>query len=102
MFLVIADDLTGAAEMGGVAVRHGLEAEVQIGSILESRAEVVAVDTDSRSCPEEEAAGRIRALGLPQSGWVFKKVDSVLRGHVMAELAADASSRAEQDLAGSL
>jgi uncharacterized protein YgbK (DUF1537 family) len=92
MIAVIADDLTGAAELGGIALRHGLTSEVQTEFHPTDEAEVIVIDTDSRSCPPEEAAARIRAQAqeLTSIGfdWLYKKVDSVLRGPVVAELEA--------------
>jgi uncharacterized protein YgbK (DUF1537 family) len=66
MMAVIADDLTGAAEMGGIALRHGLAAEIQTTSYIE---------------PGE-------LLEDLEPELVYKKVDSVMRGHILAELEA--------------
>ncbi len=92
MIGVIADDLTGAAELAGVGLRYGLSAEVVSAPETGGDAELVCVDTDSRSCPPEdagcraaEAAGKLRAS---RAEWIYKKVDSVLRGHIVAELEA--------------
>lgn len=92
MIGVIADDLTGAAELGTVGLRHGLRAEiVQHGNPV-GRAGVVCVDTDSRSCAPGEAANRATAAAaaLEAAGarWIYKKVDSVLRGNVTVEVEA--------------
>src|SRR5947209_4950418 len=92
MIGVIADDLTGAAELRGVGLRHGFKAEVIIHGGCKSEADLVCVDTDSRSCTAKEAARRAAAaaLELREAGaeWVYKKVDSVLRGQVVAEVRA--------------
>ncbi len=92
MYVVVADDLSGAAETGGVAVRYGLIAEVALDEIPESRPQALIVDTNTRSLPGRDAAERIVALGpaLEQIRKLrlFKKVDSVLRGPVAAEAAA--------------
>ncbi|HEU0040330.1 MAG TPA: four-carbon acid sugar kinase family protein [Verrucomicrobiae bacterium] len=108
MIGVIADDLTGAAELSGVGLRYGLRAEV-VAAGSESRlpaaprdgpaeagtpnaVDLICVDTDSRAClPAEagrraaEAANRLTAL---RTEWIYKKVDSVLRGHIVVELDA--------------
>lgn len=91
MIAVVADDFTGAAETAGIAFRHGLVAEVQTGGRPSSGADLVVIDTHTRSSPRAdaeravaEAVGRLREAGVD---WVYKKVDSVLRGHVVAELA---------------
>jgi uncharacterized protein YgbK (DUF1537 family) len=92
MIGVIADDLTGAAEIGAVGVRHGLRAEVIGAGRPAADAELVCVDTDSRSCTAAEASGRTLSAAnlLIEAGavWIYKKVDSVLRGQVTAELEA--------------
>lgn len=90
--IVIADDLTGAAEVAGAALRFGLSAEVQIGEFAPSTADVIVVDADSRSLGAEAAFRRVgqltqQAVSMkPQL--LFKKVDSLLRGPVLAELTA--------------
>lgn len=92
MICVIADDLAGAAELGGVALRHGYSAEVQLAFDAGSSAEVICVNTDSRSCAAHEAARRAAQIAMDcrEAGitGVFKKVDSVLRGWVVSELSA--------------
>ncbi|TWT98955.1 DUF1592 domain-containing protein [Neorhodopirellula pilleata] len=90
--IVIADDLTGAAEVAGAALRFGLSAEVQVGQICDSSAEVIVVDADSRSLDPATAIARVfeltvQALAL-RPDVLFKKVDSLLRGPVAAEIAA--------------
>ncbi len=92
MIGVIADDLTGAAELGAAGLRYGLRAEIILGDEIRHSTDLVCVDTDSRSCTPAVAADRtasaashLRALG---ASWIYKKVDSVLRGQVAAELEA--------------
>jgi len=92
LIAVIADDFTGAAELGGVALRYGLTTEVQAEFNAHADADLISVDADTRSCTAEEAARRIVSVAeLCRKGAVervFKKVDSVLRGQVIAELTA--------------
>jgi len=92
MIGVIADDLTGAAEIGAVGWRHGLRAEVVLQGEPSRDAELVCLDTDSRLCPPEEAAQRARkaARVLRNHGaeWIYKKTDSLLRGNVTPEIEA--------------
>ncbi len=89
MIVVIADDLSGAAELAGAARRQGLSAEVQTEFSPATDAEVVCVDTDSRLLSPAEAASRVAAVArrvvAAQPAWLFKKCDSVLRGPVLAE-----------------
>jgi D-threonate/D-erythronate kinase len=90
MIGVIADDLTGAAELGAVGLRHGLRAEIVVKGKPSGEADLVCVDTDSRSCGSEEAGRRAasaaKLLCEAKACWIYKKVDSVLRGQVTAEV----------------
>jgi D-threonate/D-erythronate kinase len=93
MIGVVADDLTGAAEIGAAGWRLGMHAEIlSPGGEPGGVADLVCVDTDSRSCAPEEAAKRAAAAAamLRASGasWIYKKVDSILRGNVMPEIEA--------------
>jgi uncharacterized protein YgbK (DUF1537 family) len=92
MIGVIADDLTGAAELGGIGLRYGLKAEVLIAGKCDGKMDLLCVDTDSRSCTGNEAARRAtaaaRKLRKAGAAWIYKKVDSVLRGNVLAEVSA--------------
>ena len=92
MIAVLADDLSGAAELAGAALRHGLRAEVQTGFDPTSDADVVCVDLGTRSGPVRAAAAAAaeaaRLLAGARPAWIYKKCDSVLRGHVLAELRA--------------
>jgi D-threonate/D-erythronate kinase len=92
MIGVVADDLTGAAELGAVGLRHGLQAEIIEAGQASGEANLVCIDTDSRTCGPKEAGRRAalaaRVLHGCGARWVYKKVDSVLRGQVAAELEA--------------
>ncbi len=92
MIGVIADDLTGAAELGAIGWRHGLRAEIIRSGKPNPASELVCVDTDSRTCEPKLAAKRAAAAAkmLQAAGakWIYKKVDSVLRGQVTAEIEA--------------
>lgn len=92
MIGVIADDLTGAAEIGAIGLRHGLRAEIIQSGKPSGGMDIVCVDTGSRSCDPAEAAKRAAAaaklLRTAGATWIYKKVDSVLRGHVTAEVEA--------------
>lgn len=94
MIVVIADDLTGAGEIGGIGLAYGLKAEIQRQFYSESDAELLIIDTDTRSFSPQEAGQVIRDIArrLNQSclpiEWIYKKTDSVLRGPVASELEA--------------
>jgi len=95
MIVVLADDLSGAAELAGEAVRHGLTAELHTALPLKPGAEVVCFDTNTRLLHPTQAAARVtevaRAVLPLRPGWVFKKCDSALRGSVLAEANAMAA-----------
>ncbi len=142
--LIIADDITGAAEIAGIAWRKGLKVRLMVyqpnmpttplSSWRGAGGEALILATDTRSGTEEEAVKTIEELAtclysgvqecrsvgvqtLPSStsnsstrqlvnlstdasnsstcqlvnsstDIIFKKTDSVLRGHVAAELEA--------------
>jgi hypothetical protein len=90
MIAVIADDLTGAAELAGISLRFGLKVQMCTGELTESNSDVLIVSTDSRSMDIKEALRttslRIHELIAFRPEFIYKKTDSVLRGHVMAEL----------------
>ena len=88
---IVADDLTGALD-SGCAFASTLE-PVIVGLPWRSLpwGRKIAFSTESRDQTEEIATGRVRsavlALNVATAGdaiW-FKKVDSVLRGHAIAE-----------------
>lgn len=91
--IVIADDLTGAAESAAIAHEHGLDAVVLTKMPRTPvDADVLVIDTDTRLARPAVAARRVRNIALrlkrlPHAG-IFKKTDSVLRGPVLAELKA--------------
>jgi uncharacterized protein YgbK (DUF1537 family) len=88
----IADDFTGAAELGGVGVRYALSAEVQTAPGRDSSADLAVVDTDSRDRGPDDARGRAAAaarwLRARRPELAYKKVDSILRGWVRPEVDA--------------
>jgi uncharacterized protein YgbK (DUF1537 family) len=94
MIAVIADDLTGAAEIGGIGLEHGLKVEISTKVDLASTADLLVINTDSRSKGEQEAICSVvaasRALKMLNPEFVFKKIDSVLRGHVLHEVEVEA------------
>ncbi|MEJ5963955.1 four-carbon acid sugar kinase family protein [Pedobacter immunditicola] len=90
MIAVIADDFTGAAEIGGIALRHGYNAVFTTNLETRYDTDVLIIATDTRSEPPEKAREIIRELTLqllelgPEL--IYKKIDSVLRGNVGEEL----------------
>src|SRR4051812_7275670 len=96
-WLILADDLTGAADCAVAFGRRGPAAVVTWGDTghLRGRHEpVLAFDTASRGLSAEAAAARHRGVlaSLPMSQrLLFKKIDSTLRGQPAAEIAATLS-----------
>ncbi|HEX2864135.1 MAG TPA: four-carbon acid sugar kinase family protein, partial [Deinococcales bacterium] len=105
---VVADDLTGAGDIGVLFAKHGLAVRVftadldvrELPALLAARAgqgeagrtDVVVLDTDSRLLPAAEAAARVRAAtrALQACGCrrFWKKTCSVFRGNVGVEFDA--------------
>ncbi|ASW03315.1 four-carbon acid sugar kinase family protein [Paraburkholderia aromaticivorans] len=90
--LIIADDLSGAADCAIAFAGAGRNTAVTLNaSRATGAAEVIAVDTDTRRMPPDEAAHRTRAAWLAQRApgrRLYKKIDSTLRGNWAAEVAA--------------
>ena len=92
MIAVIADDLTGAAEIAGIALGYGLTFSMHTGpGDVSPSADLIIVSTDARSKPLEDALRitqtSLRWLQSLYPRFIFKKTDSLLRGHVREELA---------------
>ena len=96
--LVIADDLTGAADAGAPLAGAGLTTDLVLdaayldGRALDGRAHcaVMVVDTDSRDLTGDDARRAVRdaarRLAADRFPILVKKVDSLLRGPIAAEL----------------
>jgi uncharacterized protein YgbK (DUF1537 family) len=88
MRVVVADDITGAVEVAGIGWRYGLTVALQRDLCLAPPAtDLLVLDTDSRALSAPAARARVAqaAACAHSAGWVYKKVDSVLRGPVRAE-----------------
>lgn len=86
---IVADDLTGACDAGTLFAGKA-PVPVAVWPDPPVAAPVSVVDTESRDLEAGEAARRVLRAGSARAGarsW-FKKIDSTLRGHVGAELAA--------------
>ncbi|MBQ6203079.1 MAG: four-carbon acid sugar kinase family protein [Prevotella sp.] len=95
MIAVIADDLTGAAEIAGVAWRMGLSVRIDMTCPQKMVAsDVLVIATDTRQMQEEEASkatseivSQLKSIFPTFSNLhLFKKTDSALRGNIVAEL----------------
>ncbi|CAN7245305.1 4-hydroxythreonine-4-phosphate dehydrogenase PdxA [Arthrobacter sp. LjRoot78] len=101
---VQADDFSGAAEVGYCFVQHGLSAQVLLGtgntegthdggaSFPGQATDVVVTDTHSRGLSDAAAGALVtEAFSGPSAAGAqvfFKKIDSLWRGNVRAEIAA--------------
>lgn len=93
MIAVVADDITGAAEIAGVGLRYGMTVALTTSADVASphvQLWVIALDTRSMSSQGAVAtvAHVVRRLVDVGVKDIFKKTDSVLRGHVVKELSA--------------
>ncbi|WP_207422538.1 four-carbon acid sugar kinase family protein [Desertivirga brevis] len=92
MIVVIADDLTGAVELAGIGLSYGLKVEVSLDLTASVQSDLLVIATDTRSKTQELAVEDVKSVSRNLStlnhSFVFKKVDSVLRGHVISELRA--------------
>ena len=92
--VAIADDLTGALEVGAKFATHGLRSIVttKVESVRCFEAPVVVIDTESRHASPGEAAMHIRRAAAMacerRAQLVYKKTDSTLRGNIAAEFEA--------------
>ena len=93
--LVIADDLTGSAEIGGIALRSGLSVEIVHAPGELSGKEVQIINTNTRSVSAGALNAHLKNIfhNLGADGfindwdWIYLKFDSALRGHIVKETA---------------
>lgn len=92
--LIIADDLTGALDFGvaftrsthKVLVAHQLS---DLPKIIAAKPDVICINTASREGSADDAVAKIKQIAqmidLSTIPYIFKKIDSRLKGHVLAE-----------------
>ena len=90
--LVLADDLTGAADCAAAFLGRAREIRVCLDGRAAARGAVAVVDLDTRSRPERAARALTRrafaSRAAKRARILYKKIDSTLKGHFAAELAA--------------
>jgi len=98
-WLIVADDLTGAADCAIAFARQGMESVVTWGEGVRTSGatSVLSVNVDSRNLPAVKAT--VRQVAAQATHWrpgvrLYKKIDSTLRGQPAAELAAQLSALA--------
>jgi uncharacterized protein YgbK (DUF1537 family) len=86
--LVVADDLTGAADSAVAFARRGVATRVTFDRpSAPDGTEVIAVDTDTRRAQPADAAQAVTVAvaAAPRARVTFKKIDSTLRGNISTE-----------------
>jgi len=97
MIVVIADDITGAAEIAGVCLHYDLrirfDFDAELNEIPDANVWIIATDTRSLSeadaCQTMEKIASFLAIQRQNRVYnisVFKKIDSALRGHILPEI----------------
>jgi D-threonate/D-erythronate kinase len=91
VIIAIADDFTGAAEMAGIGQSFGLDTLLVTHLSQFRPCELLVIDTNTRSLPVNKAVETIeqfcrdiKAIRLEKT-IIFKKIDSILRGHPSEE-----------------
>jgi D-threonate/D-erythronate kinase len=91
---LIADDLTGAADSGVPFAVAGFTTAIPFDRARREATDVLCLSTDSRDVPVSDAERRVRQAlvaafgkdGAHRPAWIYKKMDSALRGHPAEEL----------------
>lgn len=92
-WLIIADDLTGAADCAIAFGRHGFTASVRWGGMLPTPAErtqIFSYNADSREMDAVSSAALHRDLLeklWSEEAFLYRKIDSTLRGQPAADIA---------------
>lgn len=84
--LVLADDLTGATELGGIALRFGLQVRICHNLIQNPQTDVVIQNTNNRALHRGEVLKNLEDLfkdfDCQCYDFVYLKFDSALRGFI--------------------
>jgi uncharacterized protein YgbK (DUF1537 family) len=94
--VIVADDLTGAADTGACFAGAGFATVIPFSGTTIPNVDVVVVSTESRDLDPTAAARTVRSTLIAIAGdqgdagprWIYKKIDSALRGHPRDELFA--------------
>jgi 4-phospho-D-threonate 3-dehydrogenase / 4-phospho-D-erythronate 3-dehydrogenase len=89
MITVLADDLSGAAEVAGVFLHRAAPLSLRLNTFgPPAEPGVVIADLNTRSLTPHEAAQAVRSAltDVPAHLRVLKKIDSLLRGNIAAEV----------------
>jgi uncharacterized protein YgbK (DUF1537 family) len=90
--LALADDMTGALEVGAKFRHRGFCTEVSTQPAWGRHISVAVLDTETRHLTPEEASVKLTQILSILSGrrpsMIYKKTDSTLRGNIRSELSA--------------
>lgn len=91
--LIVADDLSGAADCAVACAVQGVDSLVLLDKAAsDADADMLALDANTRAMTPREAAAEtarlVRNCARGDRQILFKKLDSTLRGHIGAEVAA--------------
>lgn len=90
MIAVISDDFTGAAEIGGIALRNGFSVTLDTSVNANYNCDILVIATNTRSLCKIEAQKQIKEVTEKllelNPEFIYKKTDSLLRGKVGDEL----------------
>lgn len=92
--LAVADDMTGALEVGAKFSAVGLHTAVAAQPLEPASAQAIVFDTETRHLSPASAAEVVKRFvrcangGLMRPDFLYKKTDSTLRGNISAELRA--------------
>lgn len=95
--LVIADDFTGALDTGVQFSRQGIQTLVSTETVVQydtlpQEIEVLVLNTESRHLTFKQAYEKTKTIleeaKVAQVPFIYKKVDSALRGNISAEIKA--------------
>lgn len=102
-FVIIADDFTGANDTGVQLCKHGIPVDVILDTAqIEANGNSLSIDSESRVVSGQEAYDRVYAAvqQVQRTGggcrFLYKKVDSTLRGHLQEEIRAVVDSYAPE------
>jgi uncharacterized protein YgbK (DUF1537 family) len=93
LLAIVADDLTGAADTSACFADAGWRTVIPFTSVAPGNVDVLALSTESRDLTDFEAAEAVYRAILTMAAnapprWMYKKVDSAMRGHPREELLA--------------
>jgi D-threonate/D-erythronate kinase len=92
LILAIADDTTGALEVGAKFAAQGVRAVVTTDLTNWPEAPAIVIDTQSRHMEPAQARDRVAAVAVKARdagvSYLYKKTDSTLRGNIASEFQA--------------